>query len=563
MSVFRINVWLAALALTLGTAWSAPARAADGETTKIYRLGNPATTISTRDTKTAAELKERVKEYESALQVVLAQSTFDGDPQDFFDAIENDQFEETMVQQGATFPWMSSRKDGNPRLLHNVEWASSKPFIAWRVKVETKSATYHFIIPGTCLNLALESKVDRAPLSCSLGASAAASTVDRLGAIALTGSVKPEGDLEITGIGGPGAVVDASKARAQGAGRWTFQPEKPGTYKFSAMARDPYGREARCAAEATVKAKLAPPKPKPMCQLNVSYDETTGVITADSSGSKGTVTITDLSVPDGATGGLEGGNGRWTVNVDKKVRRRGGEYVFRAQAELDGEVDNCGDSRVNIPVPPGPDHRWIARGFGFGSDGGERRAFEAIGPTGGLEQNSVALDGPTGVGVALEYLFNKRIGIEGAVLIGNADGNVDQDRFDFDPIANTFVPVWIGDDDDVSFTAFTIGVNFHLTPDRRADLYIGPLLGFTQYDDGQFNLGRGGFRVDFDDDSALGAQVGVDVPFKRDGRWGFNSALRYLPSSSEVTNFGVPVGGEDIEIDVDPLLFSAGISIRF
>lgn len=563
MSVYRIDVWLAALALTLGVAVSVPARAADGETTKIYRLGNPATTISTRDTKTAAELKERVKEYASALQVVLAQSTFDGDPQDFFDAIENDQFEETTVQKGATFPWMSSRKAGNPRLLHNVEWASSKPFIAWRIKVEAKSATYHFIIPGTCLNLALESKVDRAPLGCSLEASAAASTVDRLGAISLTGRVQPEGDLEITGIGGPGAVVDAGKARAQGAGRWSFQPEKAGTYKFSAMARDRYGRETRCAAEATVQAKVAPPKPKPMCRLSVSYDEATGVITADSSGSKGTVTVTDLSVPDGATGGLEGGNGRWTVNVDKRIRRRGGEYVFRAQSELDGQVDTCGDARVTIPVPPGPDHRWILRAFGFGGDGGERERFETIGPADGLRQNSLALDGPAGVGVALEYLFNKRIGIEGALLIGDVDGNFDEDRLDFDPATGGLRMIWVGDDDDVSFTAFTIGVNFHLTPDHRADVYIGPLLGFTQYDDGQFSLDRGLVRVDFDDDSALGAQVGVDVPFRRDGRWGFNSALRYLPSSTEVTNFGAVVGSDDIEIDVDPLLFSAGISIRF
>ena len=556
----RTRVHGSLLALTFFLLVAAPGLAADGGTTKVYRLGNPATTISTEDTKTAAQLQERVREYASALQVILAQSSFDGDPQDFFDAIENGQFEETSVTTGSTFPWMSYRKGGNPALLHNVEWAGKNPFVAWRVTVETRSATYYFIIPGTCLNLALESKVDRPPLVCDLRATAAASTTDKLGAVRIEGSVRPDGELAMSGIGGPGRTFDASMARAAGNGRFSFQPPEPGTYTFQATARDRYGRETVCDARATVQPKPVPPPPEAVCRLNASYDGETGIISLDADGAEGTVTITGMDAPDGATGGVEGGNGRWTVAVDKKVRRRGGDYVFRAEAKLGDDIDRCDPARVSIPgrTRTAGAGSWILRGFGFAGNGGDRVRFDTVGPTDGIENQSVALDAGDGIGLGLEYLVNPRIGIEGAVLYGEADGNLNHDRDEVFPIER----VWAEDDDDVSFRLYTVGVNFHLTPDRRADLYIGPFLGFSQYSDGRFDVPGRWIDVAFDDDFGVGAQIGVDILFKEGGRWGFNSALRYLQSSVEVDNLRSAVF-DDRELDLDPLFFSAGLSFRF
>gem|GEM_PF-1509172 len=548
MSHGRLCVLCTLLLLAAGLASAVPA-AGDEGTTKIYRLGNPATTISNRDTKTADELKARVREYATALDVVLAQSGFDGDPQDFFDAVENDRFEQISVSQGSTFPWMASRKQGDPYLLHNVEWASPKPFVAWRLRVETKAATFTFVIPGTCLNLALESRVARPPLSCSLDAEAGKSTVDTLAAITITGRAEPPAELTLSAIGGPAQAFDPRRAERQAAGRWRFQPSAPGTYRFSASAHDTYGREARCQASATVEAKkvVPRPKPRPVCRLSGSYDPTTASIVLASVHAKGTVTATVLSMPDGATGSLEGGEGRWQLAVDKRVRRRGGAYRFAGEAKLDGEVDACSEVQVTIPVPPGPGHRWILRAFGWSGDGDDQaRTSDVVGP-GVAERTKLGIESPDGAGVSLEYLASHRVGIEGALLIGSADGIFQLD------LGNQ----WARAEDDIDFTVFTVGANFHLTPDRRADVYLGPFVGFVSYDDVSFQtLGRQ-TRIDFDDDLGFGAQVGVDLPFTRDGRWGFNSALRYLTTTAEEDR------GRRRQLDLDPLILSAGISVRF
>lgn len=549
MKVYRLKSLCALLPLTAAL-WSVPAAAADGDTHKIRRLGNPATTISTKDTRTDAELKERVRQYRDALSVVLAKSTFDGDPQDFFDAVENGNFEQTSIPVGATFPWMAHREGGQPALLHNVEWAGDAPFTAWRITAETKAATFTFIIPGTCLNLALESKKPRPPLSCSLEATAAESTADKLGAVTIRGRATPSGDLTITGIGGPTKVIDAGQARAAGAGSWSFQPTEQGSYQFDASVRDAHGREATCSARVRVSPLAVPPKPQPVCSLTGSYDETTGVITLDGSRSKGDVTITRITAPEGGTIDATGSGGSYTFEVDKRTRRRGGEYVVSAEARIDDEVARCTDTHVLVPTPAGPDSRWIARGFGWTGDGDDKELFNSVGPGGAAQRNSIDLTSPDGFGASLEFLPTKRFGIEGGVLIGEASSLFVVDLPD----------QWGMADDEVDLTIFTLGVNFHLTPDRRADVYIGPFLGWVQYDDAEFNtLGRT-FEYDYDDDFGFGAQIGVDVLFRREGRWGFTSALRYLQSSAELTGPGI---ADEIELDLDPLLFSAGISFRF
>ena len=546
MKAYRHQAILALLPL-VGSLMAAPTMAAEG-TNKITRLGNPATTISSKDTRTDVELKERVREYRDSLTVILAQSTFDGDPQDLFDAVENGSFERISVPVGSTFAWMARRDKGQPSLAHNVEWAGRAPFEAWRLTVESKSATFTFIIPGTCLNLALESRTPRPPLSCSIEAQAAQSTVDSLGAVSISARATPSGDVAITGIGGPSRVLDAGQARSQGAGRWTFQPTEPGSYRFDAQVRDAYGREATCSAQARVAALVVPPKPEPECRLTGSYDDATGLITIDSSGTKGEIRVTGITGPDGASITPDGGNGRWTFPVDRRTKRRGGDFTVTAEASIEDRVDRCSDVRVVVPKRQGPDSKWILRAFGFAGDGDDRQRFDTIGPADGIERNSIDLDAPSGVGIGLEYLATSLIGIEGALLLGNGDSTYVLDLDD----------QWGMATDEVSFTAFTVGVNFHLTPERRADVYIGPFLGFVSYDDARFDVLNRTQRFEFDDEVGLGAQIGVDVLFKPTGRWGFTSALRYLQTTAEDDRFN-----PNVELDLDPLLFSAGISFRF
>ena len=96
--------------------------------------------------------------------------------------------------------------------------------------------------------------------------------------------------------------------------------------------------------------------------------------------------------------------------------------------------------------------------------------------------------------------------------------------------------------DELRYRQLTAGLNFHLTPNRRVDLFLGPLVGFV------------GYGGDFDDDLAWGVNLGVDVPLP--WRWYFTGGARYLKSSAEA-----PASGLDLE--VDPIILSAGLSIRF
>ena len=114
----------------------------------------------------------------------------------------------------------------------------------------------------------------------------------------------------------------------------------------------------------------------------------------------------------------------------------------------------------------------------------------------------------------------------------------------------------------LGFTAVTGGLNIHLTPEKKVDLYIAPLLVFTSFDDlrFRFQVDDETLTADFrsDDDFAVGAQLGADVPFG-EGRWSLNLTARYLDVSLSV----VDEEGVYTNLQFDPLVLSAGLGYRF
>jgi hypothetical protein len=124
-------------------------------------------------------------------------------------------------------------------------------------------------------------------------------------------------------------------------------------------------------------------------------------------------------------------------------------------------------------------------------------------------------------------------------------------------------------------TPVLAGLNIHLTPGRRADLYLGPVVGLVRYDDIEIEF-RGDFlggevipvqRVETEDGFAWGARLGVDVPIGRRGAF-FTASATYLKAEVEVDGFDDPEG-EDVEdfgsssFDLDPFLTQIGFGYRF
>ena len=162
------------------------------------------------------------------------------------------------------------------------------------------------------------------------------------------------------------------------------------------------------------------------------------------------------------------------------------------------------------------------------------------------------------VGAALtingEYRFNRRLGLDLGAFGG---GGVDvAGRRDW--------AGWPGHHDiydTVSLSGLTAGLDVHLTPDGRVDLYICPMVAIVEFGSLAFEAGPSGPRsgIDFDADLALGASLGLGVPFGEGSSWSFNAHLTHLESTLNGGDHG------DLRIDEDynATMFGVGFGYRF
>ncbi len=534
----------------LALAW--PASADSPGTTKIKRLGNRATTFSAKPAKTLADLQSQAEHYRADFQSVLQQTGWGGDPNDLFAAIAAGKVEAVDVPVGATMQWMAYRKKGQPTFKPNVEWAGKKPFPAWQVNFESKGYRYTFVLPKACLNLALIHQEMLPPppppptVSCSLSATVGTSKCGPLPSITVNGT--SDGQLAITAIQQDGSAQDPSKAKAEGAARWTYMPSAPGSYTFTATATKPGAVPKTCMAPATVP--VVPPCVA--CALTGSYDPATRSFALDSSGSIGTVNVT-VSHPDGKAGDpsrlTAAGPNRWTY-APKRVKT--GDYTFKARAENEGATKDCTDVTLNVPPP---DSRWVFRLFGARPDPASDSSYTSVfRPNGVNERSDLRLDAGIGFGLGLEYLASRRVGVELSAIFADLDSQL---MFDLDEL-------WETDTADLGITMITLGLNYHLTPDRRVDFFVGPLIGLVQYDSASYRVLGETVRHNFgDDDFTWGLNFGLDFPFKPDSRWGLTAGLRYLDSSADEGDDDDNATGQERSLDVNPLTLMAGIAYRF
>jgi outer membrane protein len=155
----------------------------------------------------------------------------------------------------------------------------------------------------------------------------------------------------------------------------------------------------------------------------------------------------------------------------------------------------------------------------------------------------------TGLGVELEYRASRRLGIDFGVL--SASPGID--------VEVGVDPFTIGASGDLSTTPIFAGLNFHLTPGSRFDLYLGPLLAYVRY--GGFKLAAGPGLVETfttEDDFGFGGVVGLDIGLG-DSRWLFSAAVRYIDTSLEAASSDGGPGTTDI----DPTIYSVGVGFKF
>ena len=164
-----------------------------------------------------------------------------------------------------------------------------------------------------------------------------------------------------------------------------------------------------------------------------------------------------------------------------------------------------------------------------------------------VSDNTVRASWDTGYGVGVrgEYQFESRFGVELSAL---GAGSVELSA----GTAGSYVRV-------SEVAPLMAGFNFHLTPDRPVDFYVGPMLGLVRYSDVEYHAGFGTVNttVSVEDDFAWGASAGLEIPLGSRG-WRLQGNLRYI--DTDIKNSGGPIS---IDSEFDPFVVSVGVGYRF
>jgi outer membrane protein W len=171
---------------------------------------------------------------------------------------------------------------------------------------------------------------------------------------------------------------------------------------------------------------------------------------------------------------------------------------------------------------------------------------ESVSATVEAEGVRVDLASAAGAGVAVAYDVAPRWSLELGVLAARPTLTVEV----------AAVPPVVAVDQSLGMTPVSFGVYWSATPEGWVHLYLGPQLAVVSYDSLSVQLDITGVQVeqDVDTDVAVGALVGIDLPFGS-SRWMFNATARYLETSA------VAVGSSD-NLAVDPFIFTAGFGVR-
>jgi outer membrane protein W len=112
----------------------------------------------------------------------------------------------------------------------------------------------------------------------------------------------------------------------------------------------------------------------------------------------------------------------------------------------------------------------------------------------------------------------------------------------------------------VDFMPLMAMVRFHLRPDGPFDIYAGAGVAHTIIDDLSSQDIRDSGLEEIKTSNETTAVVGAGATFDFSRRWGLAADVRYLPIEIN----GRPVADPDnVSADLNPLLFSVGLRVRF
>jgi len=116
---------------------------------------------------------------------------------------------------------------------------------------------------------------------------------------------------------------------------------------------------------------------------------------------------------------------------------------------------------------------------------------------------------------------------------------------------------WGREEDKVGFTPVLLSLNYHFTPGKPVDVFIGPSVGYAFLDSVTFHSLGTAYPEKYKDDFTYGINFGLDVPFGTEHNHAFTAGVRQLFLTTRGSGAG------NFDLDVNPTIVTAGIAFRF
>lgn len=170
----------------------------------------------------------------------------------------------------------------------------------------------------------------------------------------------------------------------------------------------------------------------------------------------------------------------------------------------------------------------------------------------GLDDLDVDFEGDMGYGIGINVFLGNRLSAEFAGSVVNVEVNA----------ANGAVSPFLAGD--LEMIPLTGTLQFHFAPNSRIDPYIGAGVAYVLFDEVEGGEDLENVDIDaieFEDDYGFVANAGIDIGLT--DMIALNADAKYVPVESSARARFASGFGQFADIEVNPMILSAGLRLRF